>query len=293
MKYLLLGLLAATPLAPIGLAHAQTDPLTKPIAERQVAQLLTPQAPVKIYGNTYFVGFGRLGVVLIKTDAGLVLVDGALPQTVAAVEANIKQLGFRVEDIKYILNTEAHYDHSGGLAALARDSGATVVASTSGAKALRTGHPDKDDPQFGSLYDVPVPTKLRAVRDSEQIRLGGTTITAHYTPGHTPGSTSWTWDSCDNGTCMHVVFGASLNPISADGFKFDPNVTPIFRKTFQTVANLPCDILIASHPDAAGGDEKLKQLSANPNALVDPTACRAFATKYEKLFDARLAKEKS
>jgi metallo-beta-lactamase class B len=287
MKYVLLSLLAAS--SP---AWAQQDPLTKPIAEQQAAQLLTPQAPVKIYGNTYFVGFGRLGLVLIKTDAGLVLVDGGLPQSVAAVEANIKQLGFRTQDIKYILNTEVHYDHSGGLAALARDSGATVVASTSGTKALRAGHSDKDDPQFGSLHDTPVPAKLRAVRDGEQIRLGGITITAHYTPGHTPGSTSWTWDSCDNGVCKHVVFGASLNPISADGFKFDPKVTPIFRKTFQTVANLPCDILIASHPDAAGIDEKLKQLPANPDALIDPNACRAFAAKYEKLFDARLAKEK-
>ncbi|GIL40724.1 subclass B3 metallo-beta-lactamase [Roseiterribacter gracilis] len=289
MKYLLLGLLAAT-----SFAHAAQDPLTKPIAEKQVAQLLTPQAPVKVYGNTYFVGFGRLAVALIKTDAGLVLIDGAVPQSVAAVEANIKQLGFRMQDIKYILNTEVHYDHSGGIAALARDSGATVLASTHGAKALRAGRSDKDDPQFGgALHDTPVPAKLRAVRDGEQIRLGGTTITAHYTPGHTPGSTSWTWDSCDNGSCKHVVFGASLNPISADGFKFDPTVTPIFRKTFQTVANLPCDILIPSHPDAAGIDEKLKQLATDPNAMIDPGACRAFAGKYEKLFDARLAKEKS
>jgi metallo-beta-lactamase class B len=288
MKYVLLSLLAATTLA-----HAEEDKLTKPIAEKYAARWLTPQTPVRIHGNTYFVGFGGMSVVLIKTDAGLVLIDGALPQAVSTIEANIKQLGFRTQDIKYILNSEAHYDHSSGLAALARDSGATVVASASGAKALRAGHVDKDDPQAGDLFGMPVPAKIRSVRDGEQLRLGGITITAHYTPGHTPGSTSWTWDSCDNGNCKHVVFGASLNPISADGFKFDPKVTPIYRKTFQTIASLPCDILITSHPDQSGGDEKLNQLASNKDAFVDPNACRAFAAKYEALFDARLAKEKS
>ncbi len=151
MKYLLLGVLAATPLAPIGFAHAEVDPLTKPIETKYTAKWLAPQAPVKIYGNTYFVGFAGMSNVLIKTDAGLVLIDGALPQAAPMIEANIKQLGFRIEDVKYILNTEAHFDHAGGLAALSRDTGAAVLASASGAKALAAGHSFKDDPQFGEL----------------------------------------------------------------------------------------------------------------------------------------------
>jgi metallo-beta-lactamase class B len=290
MKNLLLLTVALS--APIAAAHEADDPLTRPITFKGVEQLLTPQPPVKIWGNTYYVGFGRLSVVLIKTEAGLVLIDGALPQTVATIEANIRQLGYRIEDVKYILNSEAHFDHSAGLAALSRDSGATVLASASGAKALRAGRSGPDDPQYGGLADIPKVKKLRVVRDGEKIRIGEMTITAHATPGHTPGSTSWTWQSCENGRCLNVVYAASLNPISNGTYTFGGKPEAIFRTSIAKVANLPCDVLISSHPDNSGADEKLKQLASNPDAFVGSNACRSFAAKYEQLLDARLAKER-
>ncbi|MBB5370748.1 MULTISPECIES: subclass B3 metallo-beta-lactamase [unclassified Janthinobacterium] len=290
-----------TPLTP-------PDPLTKPIASPYEAQWNRPQQPARIYGNTYYVGVGGLSVVLIHTEAGLILIDGALPQSVAMIEASIRQLGFRVEDIKYILNTEAHFDHSGGIAALARDSGAVVVASPLGAQALRAGRVLEQDPQAGDIEPMPAVAKVSEIIDGGTVKLGAITITAHHMPGHTPGSTSWTWVSCEAGgsstgnpnTCLNVVFGASLNAVAADDFHFlaDANhgdLTPDFRRVINKFSSLPCDILITSHPDHSGADQKLVQLlaGAKPNPFIDPQACRKAAATFEARLEKRIAKEKA
>ncbi len=134
-------------------ASPADDPLTRPIPANPA--WLTAQTPLRIHGNTYYVGTGGISVVLIDTGDGLILIDGALPQSVAMIEDNIRRLGFRVEDVRYILNTEVHHDHAGGLAALARDSGATVIASPAGAAALRAGRVDHADPQASDLPIFP------------------------------------------------------------------------------------------------------------------------------------------
>jgi len=297
---------AATTVPAVSLAPP--DPLTKPIASPYEAQWNRPQQPARIYGNTYYVGVGGLSVVLIHTEAGLILIDGALPQSVAMIEASIRQLGFRVEDIKYILNTEAHFDHSGGIAALARDSGAVVVASPLGAQALRAGRVLEQDPQAGDIEPMPAVAKVSEIIDGGTVKLGAITITAHHMPGHTPGSTSWTWVSCEAGgsstgnpnTCLNVVFGASLNAVAADDFHFlaDANhgdLTPDFRRVINKFSSLPCDILITSHPDHSGADQKLVQLlaGAKPNPFIDPQACRKAAATFEARLEKRIAKEKA
>jgi len=282
------------------MAGAQADdPLTRPIAPKAAARWLTPQAPVRIHGNFYLVGFGALNVGLIRTSAGLILIDAGVPQGVAQVEAHIRALGFRVKDVKFILSTEPHLDHAGGLAALARDSGGQVVASRAAARTLGIGHSEPDDPQFGQLEAFPAVKNIHTMADGETLRLGDTTITARATPGHTAGSMSWTWRSCAAGTCRNIVFGSSLNPISADGYRWTDTAHAAdvarFRRTFDTFAALPCDILVTSHPDASGGDIKLARLlkRRTPNPFVDPGACHAYATEYRTAFDARLASERS
>jgi len=112
-----------------------------------------------MFGNSYLVGFGGLSVALIDTGDGLILIDGALPQAEPTILANVATLGFRPRDIKYILSTEPHFDHAGGIAALARDTGATVVASPRGAEGLRSGRLADDDPQRG--YDGRFPAVPR------------------------------------------------------------------------------------------------------------------------------------
>lgn len=278
-----LPLVSLVPLAaPTIAAQGGDDPLLRPIAPEYSARWLEPREPSQVHANSYLVGFGGLNVGLIDTGDGLILIDGAVPQAVRAVEANIRRLGFRIEDVKYILSTEPHYDHAGGIAALARDSGATVVASGPAAEVLRRGRSGSDDPQAAHLPDFPGVGRLRIVADGETLRLGNVVVTAHATPGHTPGSMSWSWRSCRDEQCADIVFAASLNPISADGYRFtDPEhrvVVESFRRSQSVLRTLPCDLLITSHPGLIG-------------ETAPGQACRALADDGEAKLAARLARE--
>lgn len=269
------------------------DPLTKPLPANP--DWVKPQAPLKLYANTYFVGTGGLSIVLIDTGDGLILVDGALPQTVAMTEANIRKLGFRVEDIRFILNTEAHFDHAGGLAALARDSGAQVITSPIGAAALRAGLVAAGDPQESDISNSPPVPNARGIADGEMLRLGNTVVTAVFTPGHTPGSVSWTWKSCEGQACVDVVFASSLNAVAAGPFTYTghPEVTAGLRASIDRIEGLDCGLLISAHPDHSGGDRKIAALEAGatPNPFLDPTACRAYAERARGRLQARLDRE--
>ncbi|MBX9860565.1 MAG: subclass B3 metallo-beta-lactamase [Sphingomonas sp.] len=293
-----LAALAMLVIGDVATVRADVDPLTRPIAADYAARWLAPQPPKRIYGNTYLIGFRKMNVALIDSGAGLIMIDAALPQSVAAVEANIRALGFKLSDVKLILSTEPHYDHAGGLAALARDTGAIVVASAPAAAVLRAGKSDTDDPQFGQLPALPAVTgKLRVVRDGEAIRLGKVTVTALATPGHTAGSMSWRWQSCEGARCLNMVFASSLNPVSVDGYRFsDPAHTAsvaAFRRTIAKVGVMPCDVLFTAHPDNSGGDTKFAAFEARPvpNPFIDPGACRDLGARYTKILDERLASE--
>jgi metallo-beta-lactamase class B len=282
-------------------AAETSDLLEKAIHLSAAEEWNQPQKPARIFGDTYYVGVAGLSSVLIVTHEGLILLDGDLPESVPLIEGNIRTLGFRVEDIKLILNSHAHFDHAGGIAALQRDSAAVVVASPSGANALRQGHAVADDPQAGFSASATFPSvaNVREVHDGEILRLGKAAITAHFTPGHTPGSTTWTWTSCEGKRCLNIVYADSLNPVSAPGFHFlaDPShedLAASFRKSIRTVANLPCDVLISVHPELAGVPEKIRQQLAGttPNAFVDKQACRKYASAMEAKLDARINEEK-
>lgn len=285
----------------LGTAAADSpDPLTRPMPGKP--EWTRAHAPIRIYGNTYYVGSDGISALLVDTGAGLVLLDVGLPQSAPQVEANIAKLGFKLADVKYVLNSHAHFDHAGGIAALVRDSGATAIASPSGAKALRAGHVVADDPQASDVANAvfPAAARVREIADGEAVRLGETAIIAHFTPGHTPGSTTWTWRSCENGKCLDVVYSDSISAFASDGFHFladatHGDLTASFRSSIHTVANLPCDILVSTHPDASGADERLAKLAVRrePNPMIDTQACRRFAADYEKMLDERIAKEKA
>jgi metallo-beta-lactamase class B len=279
---------AIVALALIGTAAAEErdDPLTRPIAADRASEWLAPRPPVRMFGNSYLVGFGGLSVALIDTGDGLILIDGALPQAASAVLANVAKLGFRPRDIKYILSTEPHFDHAGGMAALVRDTGAIVVASPRGAEGLRSGQLADDDPQRGYDSRFPAVSSVRVIRDGETLRLGNTIVTAKATPGHTMGSMSWTWRSCEARRCKAVVFASSLNPVSADGYRFTaPSSRPIvagFHRSYAVMASIPCDILITAHADQYGAKDRFQ---------TSPGACRAYARSAERALVARMQKE--
>ena len=191
-----------------------------------------PQLPFKLYGNTYYVGTRGLAAILITSDSGHILIDGALAQSAEAIADNINAAGFHPEDVKIILNTHAHYDHAGGIAELQRLTGARVMASLPSIVALLTGVPAPEDPQAALAERFP-PLNQAAplVRDGQQVALGPLRLTAHFTPGHTPGGTTWTWESCEGAACRQMVYADSLTPVSAPGFKFgaDPALVTACR----------------------------------------------------------------
>lgn len=263
-------------------AQDQSDPLTRPIAVERAQEWLAPRAPVRVFGNTYLVGFAGLSVALIDTGEGLILLDGALPQAAPTILANVSSLGFRPRDIKYILSTEPHGDHAGGLAALARDTGATVIASSRGAEGLRSGRLAADDPQLAYDHRFPPVPAVRVAHDQEKLRLGNVVVTAHATPGHTMGSMSWSWRSCESQRCRAIVFASSLNPGSAEGYRYTaPSSRAIvrgFRRSHAAMRRIPCDILITAHPGQEG-------------FTTAPGACRAYADKSKRALVSRLTEE--
>src|SRR5579872_1461027 len=149
-----------------------------------------PQQPFKIYGDTYYVGTHGLASILIASPSGHVLIDGALPESVPQIAANIRSLGFRLEDVKLIVNSHAHFDHAGGIAELQKLSGARVAAGKWTADVMRNGAVPRDDPQFGVIIPIARISRVEIFQDGETLRAGAVTVTAHLTPGHTPGGTS-------------------------------------------------------------------------------------------------------
>jgi metallo-beta-lactamase class B len=259
-----------------------------------------PYEPFRVFGNTYYVGVEGISALLVTGGGGSILLDGGLPQSAPLIDASIRKLGFKTEDIRLIVNSHAHYDHAGGIAALQRVSGAAVAASAAGKRAIEQGEPTPDDPQYGfgrAANAFPAVKDVRAVADGETLRVGDLAITAHMTPGHTPGATTWTWRSCDGGTCYDVVYADSLNSVSADKFRFSgggtPSIVEQFRKSIAKVAALPCDIIIGVHPSATDLDAKVKGRRARPatDPFVTPGGCRAYAGTAATRLDARIAEE--
>lgn len=260
-----------------------------------------PRKPFRIFGNTYYVGTAGLSSILVVGNQGAVLIDGGLSQSAPLIAANVRKLGFRVEDIRIIVNSHTHYDHAGGIASLQRASGATVMASPASKRALESGRPTNDDPQFGFGHAntaFPALREVRIVRDKQAVRIGDLTLISHFTPGHTPGGTSWSWRSCEGDQCHKVVYADSLTAISAPGFRYSDG--PVagarikrFRSSITRIAEIPCDILLAPHPGFLGMDDKLRAKRQDPqsNPFVDSTACAGYAARALKGLEKRIAEE--
>lgn len=276
----ILGLLAA------GFLHAQTEP-----ACSQCAKWTEPQTPFQIYGDTYYVGPRGLSVILIASNRGLVLIDGALAESAPAIAENIKTLGYRVEDVKLILTTHVHHDHAGGIAALQKMSGARVLASPWSAELLRAGGVAKDDPQYGEIRGVQPVAKVGHVKDGEIVKVGPIVVAAHFTPGHTPGGVSWTWKSCERDRCYAMVYADSVTPVATDGYKYadHPELLAGFEKSFQFLETVPCDVLMTPHPDASEFWERVD--GGKREVLSDPGGCKQLATDGRGALKIRLRDE--
>jgi metallo-beta-lactamase class B len=248
-----------------------------------------PAPPIRLYGNVYDVGTCGIVVLLIAGDQGHVLIDSGPADAAALVMANIRALGFAPDDVQWIVTSHEHHDHVGGVAELQARTGARVAASTAARRQLETGVADPADPQAG-IHDIFPGIRVdRVMQDGEELALGTLRLTMHATPGHAPGSTSWSWRACEGEDCRLVAFADSVTAVSADDYRFSehPDYVARFREALDAIDAIDCDLVLTPHPGASTLYERL----AGDAPLTDPGACRNYAAWGRAQLDARLARE--
>lgn len=241
-------------------AHAQDNP-----------DWTTPTAPFRIAGNVYYVGTKGIGVYLIAAGKRAILLDGGLEADAPLIEANIKALGFRLSDVKIILNSHAHFDHAGGIARLKHDTGAAFYASPGDRWALEHGlHDSETDYPRGHFPAVHVD---RVLKDGESLALGGIRMKATFTPGHTRGCTTWSTQVIVPNRVLNVVFPCSLTVAGnvLEGNTLYPGIARDYERSFVTMGAMKADIVLTNHPefaDVLGREARAK--AGQTDAFIDP-----------------------
>jgi len=264
--------------------------------------------PFRIAGNLWYVGASDITAYLITTPAGHVILDGGFVETAPQVLANVRKLGFDPKDVKYLLNSHAHMDHAGGLAELKRATGAQLVASAEDAPALASG--GRDDFAWGDTMTFPPVAVDRRLGDGDTVTVGGTTLVAHLTPGHTRGCTTWSLAIGDEEPRLQALF---LCSVTAPGYRLVgnekwPEIAEAFEGTFRKLENLPCDYFLAAHGSVFDLEGKRKRATmglgvaggpargpaAGPaNPFLDPSGCRQYLESAKKSFADELARQRA
>jgi metallo-beta-lactamase class B len=298
-RRILLALLAAGPAWP---ADVTTPALPAPPTRQWVNDLFAgwkaPVPPRQLVGNLYYVGAIGVSAYLITTPEGHILLDTGFEDTVPIIQRGVEQLGFKVADIRFILSSHAHIDHTGGHARMKALTGAQVLASAGDARGLESGGTD-DYIQFPRDTIRYQPVKVdRIIADGEKVTLGGVTLTAHLTPGHTRGATTWTMAVKDGGRAYDVVFfsSATIN----DGTRLVgnpqfPEIAAAFAASFARLKTLPCDIFLAPHGGQFAMADKFARLDRGEGvkALVDPAGWKKLIAAAEQTYRDRLALEQA
>lgn len=285
-------------------APVQNAPPQEPLASEDVL-LAAEQAPLRgdevtwnaafepftVIGNIHYVGTAGVSAFLITTPEGHFLLDGALPQSAPQIITNVEALGFRIDDVRYLLNSHAHIDHAGGLARLQRASGAHMVASEPDRGALEAGRVG-----YGPSADWAFPPVRvdQVIGDGETLTLGGVTLTAHLTTGHTRGCTSWSMDvrGADGRPhraffhCSASVGGHSLVPPAY------PGIVENYRATFARLRGVEADVLLANHNNFFDlQDKRARQIAGDANAFVNAGELAALNARLEQAFETELARQ--
>jgi len=253
-----------------------------------------PHAPYQITDNIYAVGTEGIGVYLITSPKGHILLDASTEQGANVVEANIQSLGFKLTDIKYLIESHAHSDHAGGLAQLKKSTGAKLLASQGDRYSLEHG---KLDTETLSWVDKFPPVKVdKVIADGYNLKSGDVRMQAILTPGHTKGCTSWFTESQDEGVTRRVIFACSIT--TADNRlinnKIYPNIVQDFRNSFARLKKINADILLVSHPGVANLEEKsIAKKNGKADAFVDPSALQSLVTNAEEKFEKELVRQQN
>jgi metallo-beta-lactamase class B len=258
------------------------------------ADCTKPHKPFRILGNTYFVGTEGLTSILITSEYGHVLIDAGLPQAAPLIKESIEALGFRITDVKAILISGEHPEYAGGVAQLQRDSGAQVYTMRAGEAVLRTGKLNADDPLFASKATVePVP-QAWVVQDDQLLGIGSTRLRATATPGHSPGGTSWEWESCEAGACLNFFYVGNLAAATAGKYRFKdhPDAQKAFEETFRRVEAARCDVLLTAIPAASQLFQRLDpQGGSRPASIKDESGCKRHSQAAREAFARYLSNE--
>ena len=248
-----------------------------------------PAPPVRIHANTYLVGTCGISAILVTGSKGHVLIDGGTEAGADLIADNIRQLGFRLKDIRFLLTSHEHYDHVGGVARLQQLTGATVVSSAAAKAVLESGQVSRDDPQYGVIKGFAPVRVERVVADRQALLLGDLYLTPITTPGHTAGALSWRWEACAGAVCRTIVYADSLSPISSDSYRFSahPAYLSSYRASLAKIASSRCEILLTPHPSAS----KMKERMTGAAPLFDQQGCKNYAARLGTMLDERLAKE--
>jgi len=284
-------LCALAVLAFAGLASAAEPPI--PHAPYAEANWTQPIEPFRIAGDIYYVGAKDLTSYLIVTPKGDILLDVGVQENAAMVQANIRKLGFDPRQIKYILNSHAHLDHAGGVTAMKRFTHAQFIASARDKPVLESG--GRADFHFGPRPQFP-PVKVdQVIGDGGKVALGGVTMTAHLTPGHTKGCTTWTMPVQVDGQTRQALFLCSLSILTGYKLTGDPKYPEMgadYAHSYAVLHTLPCDVFLGAHGQFYGLLAKRQAMLAHPgapNPFIDPAGCKAFIDRNEAAFRKKLA----
>jgi metallo-beta-lactamase class B len=254
-----------------------------------------PFPPYRVIGNIHYVGTNEIAQFLITTSAGHILIDSGFEASVPRLRENIQKLGYRFEDIRILVSSHAHIDHVQAHALVRKLTGAQVVASAPDARFIAAG--GKGETVYDGVYAwTPCPVD-REIRDGDRVTLGETTLTAHLTPGHTMGATTWTMKVTDRGRPLDVVFfpSANINPgVRLVGNARYPAIAGDFDRSFATWKALPCDVFLGSHGEFFGMQDKYARLVQGgiANPFIDPDGYRRFVAQAEQQFREELASER-
>lgn len=250
----------------------------------------TPAKPFQIMGDTWYVGTEGLSSYLVKTPAGLVVIDAGLPGNAALVEKNIESLGLKLRDVKVLLLTHAHYDHAGGMAKLKADTGAALVTTEGERYALEKGvYPGSEARKD---FDFP-PVKVdRTLKDGETLDVGGVKFTAHLTPGHTKGCTTWTWPVKDKDGSAHTAIDFCSASVAANSLVPEqyPGEVADYRRTFRVGPSIAGDLFLAPHGEQFGMKAKRARLGQpGPNPFLDRAGYERLLASQKADFEKQLA----
>ena len=278
-------------------AFAAILAIASPLRAQVSPDWTEPFPPFRIAGNLYYVGSRGLANYLITTPQGHILINSDLVSSIPLIRASIEKLGFKFSDIKVLLISHAHWDHDGGSAEIKRITGATYMVMDADVPVVESG--GKTDFQYGnvpaSLYP---PTKVdRVLHDGDEVRLGGATLVAHLTPGHTKGCTTWTMKVEEAGKVYDVVIIGSPNV--NDGYKLVnnssyPEIASDYERTFRVLKSLPADIFLGAHGNYFDLDTKyarLKERAVTP--FIDPAGYKRYVADREQAFRMELARQKA